>query len=106
MVRVTGLEDGEYKVVVSLSDYLNVYREFQGQPRTHPDLGTVTLDPGLALKGRVVDLSGAPIPGARVSGSERSVAADERGAFVLGHEPRGKIRVSVEADGYLGAGVT
>ncbi len=105
MVRVTGLDDGDYEIFISLSDYLNVYRAFRGRPRVHTDLGTVTLDPGLVVSGRVVDLSGAPVPGARVSGSESSVAADERGAFVLPHEPRGKIRVSAEADGFVGAGV-
>lgn len=104
-VKVTGLEDGDYELDVYLGDYLNIHREYRGRPRTHTDLGTVTLDAGLVVKGRVVDLSGKPVPGAKVSGSEGTVAADENGAFVLPHEPRGKIQVRAAAVDFVPASV-
>lgn len=104
-VRVTGLEDGDYELDVYLGDYLNIHREYRGRPRVHTDLGTVTLDAGLVVKGRVVDLSGKPVPGAKVWGSEGAVAADENGAFVLSHEPRGKIEVRAAAVDFVPASV-
>ncbi len=102
-VVFTSLEDADYEVSIDLADYLTVRREFRARLRERVDLGTVTLDPGLEVKGRVVDLAGTPVPGARVSGDESTVAADEHGAFLLPHEPRGRIRVQASADGFLGA---
>lgn len=105
LIVVTSLEEAEYELDVYLRDYLNVRLEYQGRLRTRLDLGTVTLDPGIAVAGRVVDLVGVPVPGARVSGGESGGASDAKGAFVLEHESRGKGRITARAEGFVEAGV-
>ncbi len=104
-ILLTSLEDRDYVLDVYLKDFLNVRHEYRGRLRTRLDLGTVTLDPGLPVAGRVVDLAGVPVPGARVSGSESGGAADAKGAFLLEHEPRGKGRITASAEGFVEAAV-
>ena len=60
------------------------------------------------VRGRVVDATGAPIKGARVTATgvarsdQRRTATDERGDFVLSLEP-GTYGVAVAAEGFVGA---
>ena len=65
------------------------------------DLGTVQLDPGVTVRGRVVDVEGAPVGGALVAwrGLRETVSAAD-GGFSLAHVSPGTA-LSVEADGFL-----
>jgi hypothetical protein len=103
VVRLDGLPVGAVDVDVQIGGFAPVERTFETRLRDHKDLGEVRLDPGLEARGRVLDLAGEPVPGARVSrkGAHDGVAADARGEFLLSHLPRTRVRIEVEADGFL-----
>jgi protocatechuate 3,4-dioxygenase beta subunit len=71
------------------------------------DLGEIRLDPGLALAGRIEDISGAAVAGARVTTGEamtpafQTVLSGTDGSFRLEHLAPGKVIVSVDASGFL-----
>src|SRR5204863_9600715 len=52
-----------WRIHVDVRDYLPVVRTFAPRPAAVLDLGDVTLDPGITLRGRVTDLGGKPVPG-------------------------------------------
>lgn len=70
----------------------------------------VVLEEGISLEGQVLDESGQPIPGARVSADSDArasdvlrnpVTSDVSGRFMLTGLKNAEYRVSVEADGFL-----
>ena len=81
------------------------------------DLGTVTLERGLTIVGRVVDRAGAPVGNASLyawptssatfafsSSSPDAVLSDAQGAFVIGGLEAGIYSVSASIAGYVSAG--
>jgi hypothetical protein len=75
-------------------------------PRGHAPLSEVTLEPGQnevelvvrrgeTLAGRVVDESGAPVPGAQVHAVAHETRTDEEGRFSIPAVERGSVHVSV-----------
>ncbi len=105
---VDGLPVGPVDLDVSVEGYAPVQRTFDARLRDRVDLGEVRLDAGVDVRGRVLDLLGNPLAGARVAAEGRfdGVAADARGAFVLPHMPRAAVRVVASADGFLDAGAS
>lgn len=72
-------------------------------PKEGPlDLGTLILERGLKLRGRVVDADGEGLEGARVSGPRDDLFAitDPDGAFHLEGVPREPFMLSVGLEGY------
>ena len=83
------------------------------------DLGTLTLRPGIAMRGRVLDTQGRPLPGlyvtadrqrqrgeddtlARIAVADqvrRSAVTDDQGAFTMGPLPPGTYRVIPDEQG-------
>src|SRR4029453_19597390 len=59
------------------------------------------------IVGRVVDVSGAPIPGAPItasgSGRKQSAISDQRGVFVISGVPSGPVTVIGEMQGFSSA---
>jgi hypothetical protein len=69
-------------------------------PAWHPASGTIRLEAGLTVSGRVVDEDGRPITDGGVfcrtlawDGSSRRLQVDARGAFVARHLPPGRVQV-------------
>lgn len=84
--------------------YVRVVREVDAQPGAELDLGTIPLEVGLTLKGRVLDRAGAPVEGASLSFVDATDAAsDAAGAFSLPHLSAGEVELEVGAPGFLEA---
>lgn len=83
----------------------DVETRLAGRPPS-ADLGDVTLDSGLAVRGFVRDRAGAGIAGASLMGMARGqerpteATTEEDGAFVLAGLPPGSVEVMVRAPGY------
>lgn len=80
-------------------------REVEISREAESDLGTVVLEPALVLRGRVIDVEGRPLAGAKIfvgapyPGGEAVAGTD--GAFEVGHLPRGRtLRLSASHEGY------
>lgn len=121
--------DGVFRVGVARADELHVaVREagFVGIDRVFSapaensalDLGTLTLQPGAKLRGRVRNGSGRPIAGARIVRTDRTILPSEDGlewsgltlatsaadgSFVLDRLALGRISLEVRAPGFVPA---
>jgi protocatechuate 3,4-dioxygenase beta subunit len=100
---------GTSRLRVLAAGFSPAVRRFEARPGEPLDLGEIRLDAGLSLTGRVEDLAGGPVAGARVTCGEsltpeyQSVASGRDGSFRLEHLEAGKIEVSVDASGFLQA---
>lgn len=105
VVRIHSLPRGAVDVSIAVEGYAPIDRTFESRLGEHKDLGDVRLDPGVEIHGRVLDLAGNPVAGARVAarGPSEGATTDARGTFVLPHQPRTTVRVEASADGFLDA---
>jgi uncharacterized GH25 family protein len=86
------------------SSVLDLRRDPRGRP------ADVALEPAVTLRGKVLDASGRPAPGTRITGrsdQREVVATDREGKFVLRHlSPRGELRLHARrADGAVATAV-
>jgi len=90
------------RLSVQFGTFLPFEREIRIPWGEDLDLGTVTLDPGVTVAGRVLDLDGVAVSGALVDwdGQREAVTADD-GSFTLAHVPSGAAELTVDADGFL-----
>lgn len=108
-VEVTDLPVGEVTVRVLADGYARWERTFDVAPGATIDVGEVTLEPGVELRGRVLAPDGSPVVRARVEYGETFTpehqveVTDEAGAFRLRHLPARPVEVEIRADGYLPA---
>jgi protocatechuate 3,4-dioxygenase beta subunit len=89
---IPDLPPGKYQVMVAAETRLSVSKgPLRVEPGKTSEVGSVTLRAGIALRGRLLDDAGAPLPGARVDvrqtdvsgGAEFSGVAGEDGRFVV-----------------------
>ena len=78
---LTGLPEGELELELQVEGFVPIRRKFTAHLRSHTDLGTVRLDPGIRLVVRVTDPAGAPLAGARVNDGQ----ADATGTLEVQH---------------------
>ena len=100
---------GTCRIRVVAPEFAEVVRRFDAAPGAMVDLGDVPLDAGIDVVGRVEDLAGAPVAGARASVGNafesgfRNAVSGADGTFRLAHLPAGKSAVAVESKGYMPA---
>ena len=99
-----GLLPGRYRLEVARDGYQPLVLEATLGPGERRDVGTVTLAEGFPVRGRVVDQTGAPIEGARVSVTAGAAGlpggvTDAAGQFALALAP-GRYRVTASAEGW------
>ncbi len=93
---------GKERFTFDFDGYVRVERSVDIQPGEHADFGTVTLDVGLTLEGKVVDLAGIPVAGAVVDHAGYTEATTNGdGGFSLRHLPAGEIELTLDAEGFL-----
>ncbi len=121
-VRFGPLSPGAYRLAVEEPGFLPFQRTFDLGPDEDLDLGTLTVDRGEAIAGRVRSEDGAAIEGARVVASPASMnmfsmggalndlfsgrsatVTDPSGDFRLAGLPRGKFRITASRAGYAPA---
>jgi hypothetical protein len=99
---VEGLLPGRYRVEVAHDGFQPLGVEVTLGPGERRDVGVVTMAEGFPVRGRVVDQTGAPIEGARVSagaGGLPAAVTDAAGQFTLSLAP-GRYRVTASAEGW------
>ena len=107
--RIGGVPPGAHALSVSAPGYGTKRVEVLvgGSPRT-TDVGDVTLESGLVLRGRVRESGGAPVADARLMAMRGFAAIDDRGegvsdaagAFAIGGLKPGLYRLTVRAPGH------
>jgi len=103
VVEVPPLDDGVYELVLVPAGHAWVRREILVRSGAFVDLGEIVLDPGVDVTGRVLDLMGRPVAGARVDVLEVPTAVmrtDEAGRFTIAHFPREGHVVVFGAEGF------
>jgi len=97
-----GFRGEEKRIQVQFGEFVPFRRTVRIDWGETLDLGTVQVDPGVTVAGRIVDLDGKPVRGAliRADGPREAVAAAD-GSFRLEHVAAGKTAVSVRATGFL-----
>src|SRR5262249_47960514 len=106
----TGLEPGEYRVVLWREGFVDRTVAGLAIRRSTPnEWAPIVLTPGVALDGHVISTDGRPIASAQVSvfrEPERSlwVASDEDGGFNIGGlAPKRPVSLWVSAEGFVSA---
>ncbi len=119
---IDALEAGPSEIQVETWAHVPVLRSFVAALRTSVDLGDVVLEPGLPVRGRVVDADGKPVAGALVlatpgdgkdvwlagmgleggSGGNRARTAED-GTFTLDHVAAGTTWLEAARQGLAGS---
>ncbi|MES1210669.1 MAG: carboxypeptidase-like regulatory domain-containing protein, partial [Pseudomonadota bacterium] len=99
-----GLLPGRYRLDVARDGYQPLTLEATLGPGERRDVGTVTLAEGFPVRGRVLDQTGAPVEGARISASAGAAGlpgalTDAAGQFALALAP-GRYRLTASAEGW------
>ncbi len=105
--EVHHLAPGAYQLTARAADRVPARLTVEvpaGTPRV--DVGTVRLDPGAVLEGRVLDERGRPLAGAAVflvgePGGQQPVETGADGAFRIADLEPGQVRFHVLAEGYV-----
>ena len=94
-ISLNGIGPRTWRVSLGVPDFLSVIKTLVPPRGSTIDLGDFTLDPGIELRGRLTDLTGKPVPGAKVG----SVTTDENGAFRVEHLPAGPLTLFLHGIG-------
>ena len=86
-ISLTGIGPRRWWISLSVDGFLPAGKTFVPPPGSMIDLGDLTLDPGIELRGRVTDLTGKPVSGARVG----CLRTDENGSFRIERLPAGPL---------------
>jgi hypothetical protein len=109
---VRGLQPGVFDLRIEPDGYLGLRRSgivLRGGEAT--DIGTLTLEPGASVRGRVVDDDDKPVHGAEVLARwrdmrgeySRSSLSDDGGQFVVSGVPDHALTLEARADGFAPA---
>lgn len=107
--RIDGVPLGPAALTATAPGFGERRVEIEARPApSGNDLGDVTMDPGLRLRGRVRSRAGAPVAEARIYASQRhgnwsmgaQATSDVGGAFVIGGLQPGSARLHVNARGF------
>ncbi len=99
LFRTGRLRRGNWRIDLRCAGGTGTTGPFAVEPGEFADLGTIRLSPGASVRGRILDPSGTPSPGARVVADDGSlaepgaVAAD--GTFELRGLPAGAGRIRI-----------
>lgn len=93
---------GRETLDIRVPGYVRLVRELEPKRGETLDLGSIALDVGRKLHGRLVDRKGNAVAGALVSHADYTEAtSDATGAFALEHLPAGTAEIVVDAPGFL-----
>jgi len=100
-----GVAPGVYRIEITRDGFQPLGTEAALRPGERRDLGSLALSAGFPVRGRVLDETGSPIEGARVSvtGGAAGAVTDGAGQFALALAP-GHYHLVASADGWGSAG--
>jgi len=102
VLRFTGFT-GEPEILdLRIEGFVPLKKEVVVRPGEDIDLGVVTLDPGVNIRGVVKDPDGEPVADAELSwdGPSTAVSAAD-GRFELRNVPAGELALTVDAEGFV-----
>jgi protocatechuate 3,4-dioxygenase beta subunit len=107
VLRAGSFPAGRCNISILIPGFLSVARAIVAAPGVEFDLGTIALEVGDEIAGRVADAPGRPVAGATISTAfsmrhsqtSKETAAD--GTFVLKHQPKEPVDLEIEAEGFL-----
>lgn len=96
-LKAIGAAPSRFRFV--FDDYATIVRDVSSPDGKDIDLGDITLDPGVTLRGRVVLPSGEPAADATIRMGTDYFGTEADGTFELENIPLGSIVISVKAEG-------
>jgi hypothetical protein len=98
---LAGVQDGEHLIVISVPGWPTIRKLVTIRDGQSVELGTVRLDEGAALRGRIVDADGKPVASASVTVEGESAHSGEDGLFEFAHVAHGPHEVSVTHETFV-----